>query len=178
MCAIVTRIPNFTTKRNTLEYQQYLDDHDEHKIEREKFLRNVKKRRPKQLDDEFQQAHDEAFEEIDCLKCGNCCKTTSPIFRDVDVKRIAKKLKMPQATFEKTLLRKDEDGDWVLQTAPCTFLQPDNTCFIYDIRPQACREYPHTDRKRMFQVTDLAFRNGDICPAASKIIGEVMKSMT
>ncbi|GAB5417861.1 MAG: YkgJ family cysteine cluster protein [Crocinitomicaceae bacterium] len=160
-----------------MEYEHFLDEHYKNKAEREKYIRKIKKKRPKQLDQQFHQAHDKAFEEIDCLKCANCCKTTSPIFRDVDIQRISKKLKMTADSFEKMYLRKDDDEDWVLQSAPCTFLQPDNTCFIYDIRPQACREYPHTDRKRMNQVLDLTLKNGEICPAVSKIIGEVMNSM-
>ncbi|XOV67438.1 MAG: YkgJ family cysteine cluster protein [Fluviicola sp.] len=157
-----------------MEYQDFLDDHLKNKKEREKYIRKVKKKRPKNLDAVFHQEHDNAFEQIDCLKCANCCKTTSPIFRDVDIQRIAKKLKMTPEAFESAYLKTDEDGDWVLQTSPCTFLQPDNTCFIYDIRPQACREYPHTDRKRMIQIMDLTLKNAEICPAVSKILEKVM----
>lgn len=157
-----------------MEYKDLLDDHLKHKPEREKYVRKVKKKRPKNLDQVFHEAHENAFEKIDCLQCANCCKTTSPIFRDVDVQRISKKLKMSSQDFENTYLQKDDDGDWVLQSAPCTFLQPDNTCFIYDIRPQACREYPHTDRKRMIQIIDLTLKNAEICPAVSKILGNVM----
>lgn len=157
-----------------MEYQNLLDDHLKNKAEREKYIRKVKKKRPKNLDSVFHSEHDEAFEEIDCLKCANCCKTTSPIFRDVDIQRISKKLKMSSEAFENTYLQKDSDGDWVLQSSPCTFLQPDNTCFIYDIRPQACREYPHTDRKRMIQIMDLTLKNAEICPAVSKILAKVM----
>jgi Fe-S-cluster containining protein len=25
----------------------------------------------------------------------------------------------------------------------------DNKCSIYEVRPKACREYPHTDRKNL-----------------------------
>ena len=81
---------------------------------------------------------------------------------------------MSSESFEKEYLRVDEDEDWVLKTAPCAFLLEDNSCFIYDIRPLACREYPHTDRKRMGQVIDLTQKNGEVCPAVSEIIGEVL----
>ena len=30
------------------------------------------------------------FKKTDCLDCGNCCKTTSPIFTDKDIERISK----------------------------------------------------------------------------------------
>lgn len=157
-----------------MDLKELLNDHEKNKAEREKYVRKVKKKRPKNLDQAFHKAHDEAFEEIDCLQCANCCKTTSPIFRDVDIQRISKKLKMSSRDFESAYLQMDGDGDWVLQSSPCTFLQPDNTCFIYDVRPQACREYPHTDRKRMIQIMDLTLKNAEICPAVSKILGNVM----
>lgn len=133
-------------------------------------FKKMKRKKPKNLDDTFHELHDEVFEEIDCLECANCCKTTSPIFRDIDIKRIAKKLKIYESEFEQRYLRKDEDGDWVLKSSPCHFLMNDNTCSIYEIRPQACREYPHTNRKRMVQVLDLTERNALICPAVSRIV--------
>jgi Fe-S-cluster containining protein len=70
-------------------------------------------------------------------------------------------------------LRLDEDSDYVLKQSPCTFLQDDNTCSIYEIRPLACREYPHTDRKNMHQILDLTEKNILICPAVSKIVNEI-----
>jgi Fe-S-cluster containining protein len=63
----------------------------------------------------------------------------------------------------------DEEGDWVLKTAPCHFLQDDNKCAIYEVRPLACREYPHTDRKNMQQILNLTLKNTLICPAVSRI---------
>lgn len=157
-----------------MEYQDKLELEQQELKDRDTAFRKWKKRRPRQLDDWFHEAHEEVFEEIDCLKCGNCCKTTSPIFRDIDIQRIAKKFKMPAGQFERENLRKDEDGDWVLKSSPCTFLQPDNSCFIYDVRPQACREYPHTNRKRMSQILDLTQKNAEICPAVSDIVKRMM----
>ena len=63
----------------------------------------------------------------------------------------------------------DEEGDFVLHTAPCPFLAEDNLCRIYDDRPQACREYPHTNRKKMHQILDITFRNTLVCPAVLEI---------
>lgn len=31
--------------------------------------------------------HEEAFEQIDCLQCANCCKNYSPRFKNPDIKR-------------------------------------------------------------------------------------------
>jgi Fe-S-cluster containining protein len=71
-------------------------------------------------------------------------------------------------------LRIDEENDYVLQTVPCTFLGEDNYCSIYDVRPKACREFPHTDRKKFQQISNLTLKNVAICPAAFNIV-EAMK---
>ena len=71
-------------------------------------------------------------------------------------------------------LRVDEDNDYVLQSVPCTFLGADNYCSIYEVRPKACREFPHTDRKKFQQISNLTLKNVAICPAAYNIV-EAMK---
>ena len=146
------------------------DKHNENK----KFFAKLKKKPPKKLDDIMQDLHDEEFRQTDCLECANCCKTTGPLFTDKDVERIAKFFKMKPQKFEEEYLRKDEDGDLVLQQVPCTFLGTDNYCSIYEVRPKACREYPHTDRKKFQQISNLTLKNVAICPAAYNIV-EKMK---
>jgi Fe-S-cluster containining protein len=138
-----------------------------------KKLQRMDKRR---LDTVMHEAHDKAFECIDCLDCANCCKTTSPAFTDKDITRIAKHLRMKAIEFTDTYLRIDEDDDWVLQTAPCPFLAGDNYCMIYEVRPKACREYPHTDRVKQFQLIELTLRNEKICPAVEQMLSDVSKN--
>lgn len=158
-----------------MEYKTLLESAVSRKEELSKYFKILKKRKPKDLDDKFHQLHDNVFEKIDCLKCANCCKTTSPIFRDIDIDRISKKLKMSVREFQDAYLKLDEDQDWVLKSSPCSFLMEDNTCFIYDIRPQACREYPHTDRKRMVQILSITEKNALICPAVAEITKEMLR---
>ena len=69
-----------------------------------------------------------------------------------------KHLRQKPQQFIDQYLRIDEDKDYVLQSVPCTFLDSDNTCFIYDVRPKACREFPHTDRKKFQQISDLTLK--------------------
>jgi Fe-S-cluster containining protein len=90
------------------------------------------------------------------------------------VKRISKKLKMSIGDFEHQYLKTDNDGDKVLLKAPCDFLQEDNSCFIYDVRPQACRDYPHTDRKRVVQILDITRKNIEVCPAVEDIVSKII----
>ena len=105
------------------------------KKENRRFYDKLKLKKPRNLDDLFHTAHEEVFAETDCLTCGNCCKTTSPIFYEKDIERIAKHLNLKPGTFIEKYLRIDEDKDYVLQSSPCAFLGADNYCSIYESRP-------------------------------------------
>lgn len=143
--------------------------------EHRKLLDGIKKKPPKNLDYLVQDTHEEVFEEVNCLECANCCKTTGPLYTEKDIDRIAKHLRMKPADFEQKFLRVDEDKDKVLQNLPCFFLNKDNTCSIYEVRPKACREYPHTDRKKIYQINHLTIKNTLICPAAYIFVEKMMK---
>ncbi|MBT1708301.1 YkgJ family cysteine cluster protein [Fulvivirgaceae bacterium PWU5] len=143
--------------------------------ENKKFLQGLKRKDPRVVDDHFHQAHEEVFEALDCLACANCCKTTSPIFYQHDIERAAKALRMKPGDFVEKYLRIDEDKDYVLQTAPCPFLDHENYCGIYEDRPKACREYPHTDRKKMVQILELTYKNTLVCPAVLEMTERLKK---
>ena len=142
-----------------------------------KFFSLLKRKPPKKLDCIMMELHEREFAKTDCLKCANCCKTTGPLFTQKDLLRIAKYLRMKPNAFIKQYLRLDEDQDWVLQTLPCPFLDSDNRCSIYDVRPKACREFPHTDRKKFQQITHLTLKNVAICPAAFNIVESLRNTL-
>jgi Fe-S-cluster containining protein len=146
---------------------------DKHK-ENKRFFADLRRKPPKDLDRIMVELHQEEFARTDCLECANCCKTTGPLFTDRDIERLAAHFKMRPSRFIETYLRVDEDKDYVLQSVPCPFLGPDNYCSVYDVRPKACREFPHTDRRKFHQITSLTLKNVAICPAAFRIV-EAMK---
>ena len=148
------------------------------KAETKKYFSKLKKKNPKQLDVLMQQLHEDEFNKFDCLTCANCCRTTSPIFIDKDISRIAKFFRMKEQQFIETYLCKDDEGYMVLQKSPCAFLDmSDNTCSIYEYRPRACAEYPHTNRRRFIQITNLTLKNTEICPAVYNIIEELKRQL-
>ncbi|CAN5435599.1 YkgJ family cysteine cluster protein [soil metagenome] len=139
----------------------------------EKFIEKLKREKPSDLDDTMHAIHEEVFEETDCTTCANCCKTISPIFKQKDIERVAKAMRMAPGPFIEKYLFMDEDGDFVLNTAPCPFLDSQNYCIVYNDRPQACRGYPHTDRKRVHQVLDITMLNTMVCPAVLEIVNRL-----
>lgn len=149
------------------------DKHIEHK----RYFDKLKRKPPKNLDYVMLELHEEEFERTDCLQCANCCKTTGPLFTTADIERIAKHFKQKPQQFIDDYLKVDEDNDYVLQNLPCTFLDADNYCMIYEVRPKACREFPHTDRKKFQQISNLTLKNVAICPAAFNIVEAMMKRL-
>jgi Fe-S-cluster containining protein len=145
--------------------------------ENKALFKRLKKKKIKGLDKLTQTVHDEVFEEIDCLKCANCCKTTGPLFTVKDIDRIANHLGQSPSQFMDKYLRKDEEGDLVLKQTPCAFLDADNYCLIYKVRPAACADYPHTHRRKLYQISDLTVRNTYICPAAFNIVENIKRRL-
>jgi len=86
-----------------------------------KYFKMLKKRTPKNLDLVMKQLHEDEFKKTDCLSCGNCCKTTSPIFIEKDIQRISKYLKIKEHVFIDKYLVRDQDDFMVLKTVPCSF---------------------------------------------------------
>ncbi|MFN3640551.1 MAG: YkgJ family cysteine cluster protein [Flavobacterium sp.] len=149
------------------------DKHIEHK----RYFDKLKRKPPRNLDYAMQELHDDEFEKTDCLKCANCCKTTGPLFTTSDIERIAKHFRLKPQQFINQYLKIDEDQDYVLQSLPCIFLDAENYCMMYEVRPKACREFPHTDRKKFQQISNLTLKNVAICPAAFNIVEAMMKKI-
>ena len=129
----------------------------------------------RKLDERVHALHEAVFETISCLDCANCCRTLGPRITDLDVRRIAASLRMKPSGFVEQYLVVDEDGDYIFRSMPCPFLGGDNYCSIYDDRPKACREYPHTDRRRVYKVLALTLKNSAICPAVFEILERLKK---
>jgi Fe-S-cluster containining protein len=146
------------------------------KKENKKLANRLQKQKPRDLDSRVHQFHDEAFNEIDCLKCANCCRTTSPGMHDRDVERLASHLNKKPAEVIEQYMHLDSDGEYVFKSAPCPFLGDDNYCSVYESRPLACREYPHTNRKRFYQVLNLSVKNTEICPAVVVIMAKLREA--
>jgi len=131
------------------------------------FLKRVDKRVIlKQLPD----LHDAAFEKINCLDCARCCKNYSPRFKMPDIKRISKAMGMKEVAFIEKYLSMDNEGDYVVKTKPCPFLEEDNSCGIYDYRPSDCERFPYTDEDVFFKRDKITMKNAEFCPAVHDVM--------
>ena len=133
-------------------------------------IKALKKKKKGEVDALIHPLHEEAFEEIDCLKCANCCSTTGPLLNQKDIERIARLKQMKPGDFVSKFLHIDEDQDYIFNEMPCVFLGEDHYCSIYEHRPKACREYPHTDRVNQQGILSITSKNALICPAVAHIM--------
>ena len=134
----------------------------------------LKKKPPEKLDMIVKEIHHEVFEDVDCLACAGCCKQISPRINHYDLQRLSTAVRMRPSLFTEKYLEKDKDGDYVFKNQPCPFLDSQNYCSVYNDRPSACKDYPHTNRRRFHQVLDLSITNADICPAVSTILEKLV----
>lgn len=117
----------------------------------------------------------QAFEKIDCLSCANCCKTSPPLIEQEDINRISKHIGISKKQFKKKYILEDINGDLSFINVPCVFLNDDNSCSIYEVRPNACRRYPHMDEASFFKLRRLHSKNVLACPIAYDVVRKIKK---
>lgn len=148
---------------------------DGERRENRALFKKLRKVRPSDLDDRIHTLHHKYMEEIDCLECGNCCKSISPAVKDSDISRLSKHLRQKPSDLVETYFVIDDEGDYVFNTQPCPFIGVDNYCSVYDARPRACREYPHTDQVKVHKILDITFQNIFVCPIVYEIVQELKR---
>lgn len=76
----------------------------------------------------------------ECKHCGWCCKMNKAQVTQLEIARIRKFLGMDQSEFEKKYVERQPGGFYF--HAPCPFLDENNHCKIYPVRPDVCKVFP------------------------------------
>lgn len=113
--------------------------------------------------------HQAVFEHTDCISCHNCCSSSPPLITPSDIKRLSAHLGISKKAFIRKYILEDFNGEQSFNKVPCHFLNTDGTCNVYELRPDACRRFPHTDEEDYFKRPKLNTANTQVCPAAYKI---------
>jgi len=126
-----------------------------------------------ELDSQFLKLHKELFANYDCSKCANCCRTYNVVLNEVEVEKVAEFLKTTTGEFTtKYLVLSDTDDEkqYEFKHKPCSFLGDDGKCQIQNCKPNACKNYPFTDKPdrllSMYSVIDHA----SVCPVVFEIL--------
>lgn len=111
---------------------------------------------------------------IDCTKCGNCCKALTIVPKSSDIRRLSEGLDLDPYQFKLKYLKKDHEGDLVFKQRPCPFLK-NNMCSVYEHRPDTCRSYPHLEKQHMAGRGWYILNNTRVCPIVYNTYEELKK---
>lgn len=108
---------------------------------------------------------------IDCMACGNCCKTLMINVTDEEAETLSGHLNQSREDFDKQYLEKGSSL-MVINKMPCHFLE-DNKCTVYNHRFAGCREFPGLHlpgfNKRLFTI----FMHYNRCPIIFNVVEEL-----
>jgi Fe-S-cluster containining protein len=119
-----------------------------------------------ELDSIVHRLFKEVYRQIDCTTCGNCCREISPVLEDEDIERLSRGLGISYGNFKERFLVKDDKNyseGFIFNKKPCPFLKR-NLCSYYELRPEACRSFPHLHKEEfVFRLIGVV-ENCDVCP--------------
>jgi len=120
----------------------------------------------KELDSIVHRLFEEAYREIDCTACGNCCREISPVLDQEDIERLYRELGISPENFMKRFLVKDDKNyseGFIFDKKPCPFLKG-NLCSHYELRPEDCRSFPHLHKEEFVSRLIGVVENYGLCP--------------
>ena len=139
------------------------------------FITRIENNPPENLERLIADVEQEAWKEVSCLSCANCCKVMSPTYTNADIKRISAHLGMRPVDFkEKWLYHEKKDNDWMNRSQPCQFLDlKTNMCSIYEVRPADCADFPHFHRRPATDYFYIHKQNIEYCPATMLMVEKI-----
>jgi Fe-S-cluster containining protein len=124
--------------------------------------------------------NEEITPQIDCTKCGNCCRSLMINVDDADASRLSTHLNLDKETFYNKYIERSSHGSLaVMNKIPCHFLD-ENKCTVYEARPTECREFPGLHHAGFTKRSFAIFMHYDRCPIIYNVVErlkeEVMNS--
>lgn len=141
-------------------------------LQNERFINYLKQLNEAEVDNAVLELDLTISPQIDCTKCGNCCKTLMINVETPESKIAANHLQISRAEFEDTYIEKSMGGKMVISKIPCHFLH-DNKCSIYLSRFAGCKEFPALHlpyiQKRLFTI----FMHYGRCPIIFNVVEQL-----
>jgi len=129
----------------------------------------------RRIDSIVHRHYEDVRAQIDCTKCGNCCKEVGPLLSRADILRLAAAVGSPEPAFvERYVKPAEEKKRFLFKGLPCPFLQ-DNRCSVYDSRPRDCRSYPHLHKREFVFRLMAVVANCSVCPIVFNVY-ELLKA--
>jgi uncharacterized protein len=113
--------------------------------ENEQFRQFVKTFNSRQVDEIVNELNETITPQVNCLSCGNCCRSLIINIEEGELQPIADFLGTPETELKARHVETSQQGQMVMNTIPCAFLSG-NACTVYEHRFSDCRAFPHLDR--------------------------------
>lgn len=113
--------------------------------------------------------------QIDCTKCGNCCKTLLINVNEERANNLAAHLQLNREEFDSNFLEKGSKAMMLINKIPCHFLN-ENKCTIYEHRFDGCREFPALHLPKFKERLFTVFMHYNRCPIVFNVV-EGLKSV-
>jgi len=91
----------------------------------------------------------ERLKQFVCWGCGNCCRGGEGVHLEAgEAERIAEYLGYSLIEFKQKFTKFGPSGSGMIlkdkvDDSACVFLNSDNSCAVYPVRPQQCRDFPY-----------------------------------
>jgi len=157
------------------EYEALLNESRERNAFIKKQMKYLSRFNTKNFDHVVADFHEEVFAQVDCLRCGNCCRVVGPKMSEPEIRRACKASGHDQKRLMAEALERREDLGWVLKTPPCPFLGEGNACSVYETRPRDCSDFPYTTERGIQKTLGRLAFNTEFCPAAYLIAMRIIE---
>lgn len=129
-------------------------------------------------DDKIHSITKTVAEAIDCTSCGNCCKKlmTSPEEAAIPALSTQMQCTTSEVFIQQYLQFDPKKQAYFFRNSPCPLLK-ENRCTAYEIRPQACHDYPNLMKDNLIYRLPSIMEHYGICPIVYNTI-EVLKRET
>ncbi len=152
-----------------------LSDNEVHLLKDESSL--IESISSEKIDQWAEAATEKAYHNIDCLSCANCCKSAPTTLHSYEIKRISRFLNISKKQFVRKYVFEDINGELTMNNVPCPFLNEDNTCSIYEVRPETCRKYPHSEQKGFKKILSYHKNNISYCPITYSVFTDLLTNI-
>ena len=151
------------------DLEQIQCDAERKEEENELFVSFLKQHSAIYIDDLVKELNHEVTPQIDCTKCGNCCKTLMIQVEKIEIEKVSRTLNLTHKQFEDKYIESGSGDQQLMNMIPCAFLSG-SKCSIYNERFSSCREFPALEiplfTKRLFTV----FMHYGRCPIIFNVI--------
>jgi uncharacterized protein len=141
-----------------------------------RFRSYLKSKSSEKIDRIVNRLNTEITNKIDCTDCGNCCNLMSSMVKQTDSEEISNFLKISITEFQSTYLEIGEENELYFKHRPCKFLE-DKKCTIYNIRPNDCQSYPHTQKQGFIFRLLGVIENYSICPIVYNLVEQLKREL-